>query len=59
MTSNEARALAEALGALYELERFAGCSDRYFRQIFTAKIRALRAAGLREALLAEAEASEG
>lgn len=54
MTAREKRELAAALLSLYELDRFAGCSDRYFRQVFTARINALRAAGLREKLLAEA-----
>ena len=55
MSSEELRELAAALGALFELERMAGCSDRYFRQVCTAKINAIRAAGFREMLIAEAE----
>ena len=54
MTANEKRELAAALLSLYELDRFAGCSDRFFRQICTARINALRAAGFREKLLADA-----
>ena len=47
--------LAAALGSLFELDRMAGCSDRYFRQVCTAKINAIRAAGFREKLVAAAE----
>ena len=47
----ERRELAAALGSLFELDRMAGCSDRYFRQVCTAKINAIRAAGFREKLL--------
>lgn len=53
MTSRDMKELAAALGALFELDRMAGCSDRYFRQVCTAKINALRAAGFREMLAAE------
>ena len=42
--------LAAALGALFELDRMSGCSDRYFRQVCTARINAIRAAGFREKL---------
>ena len=55
LTSNEMKELAAALGSLFELDRMAGCSDRYFRQVCTAKINAIRAAGFRERLEAEAE----
>ena len=48
LTSNEMKELAAALGSLFELDRMAGCSDRYFRQVCTAKINAIRAAGFRE-----------
>ena len=54
MTPNEMKELAAALGSLCELDRMAGCSDRYFRQVCTAKINAIRAAGFREKLVAEA-----
>ena len=53
MDSRDLRELAAALGALFELDRMAGCSDRYFRQVCTAKINAIRAAGFREKLAAE------
>ena len=49
----EMKELAAALGSLFELDRMAGCSDRYFRQVCTAKIDAIRAAGFREKLAAE------
>ena len=42
--------LAAALGALFELDRMSGCSDRYFRQVCTARINAIRAAGFLEKL---------
>ena len=48
MTSKEMKELAAALGSLFELDRMAGCSDRYFRQVCMAKINAIRAAGFRE-----------
>lgn len=50
MTETEMRELAAALGSLFELDRMSGCSDRYFRQVCTAKINAIRAAGFREKL---------
>ena len=53
MTPNEKKELAAALQSLFELDRMAGCSDRYFRQVCTAKINAIRAAGFREKLEAE------
>ena len=43
--------LAAALASLFELDRMAGCSDRYFRQVCTARINAIRAAGFREKLM--------
>lgn len=39
---------------LFDLDRFSGCSDLYFRQVYTARIKALKAAGFHETLLAEA-----
>ena len=50
MNENERRELAAALGSLFELDRMAGCSDRYFRQVCAAKINAIRAAGFLETL---------
>ena len=50
--------LAAALGALFELDRMAGCSDRYFRQVCAARIRAIQAAGFREKLMAETKKEE-
>ena len=55
MTPHELKELSAALGSLFELDRLAGCSDRYFRQVCTAKINAIRAAGFREKLEAAAE----
>lgn len=55
MTPHELKELSAALGSLFELDRLAGCSDRYFRQVCTAKINAIRAAGFRERLEAIAE----
>ena len=40
--------------SLFDLDRFSGCSDLYFRQVYTARIKALKAAGFHEILLAEA-----
>lgn len=53
MTNDQKQELAEALSALFDLDRFSGCSDRYFRQVYTAKIKAIQACGYREALLAD------
>ena len=58
MTQSDLRELAAALGSLFELDRMAGCSDRYFRQVCTAKINAIRASGFREKLMGEAIARE-
>ena len=55
LTANAMKELAAALGSLFELDRMAGCSDRYFRQVCTAKINAIRAAGFREKLEIEAK----
>lgn len=53
MTNAQKEELAAALSALFDLNRFAGCSDLYFRQVYTARIKALQAGGYREALLAD------
>ena len=53
LTRTERKELAAALDSLFELDRMAGCSDRYFRQVCTAKINAIRAAGFREKLMIE------
>ena len=45
MTQNENRELARMLTSLCEIDRMAGCSDLYFRQVCTAKIDAIRASG--------------
>ena len=58
MTLNERRELAAALRALFELDRMSGCSDRYFRQVCTAKINAIRAGGFLRKLL-DAEEPRG
>ena len=59
MTTAEMRELAAALGALFELDRMSGCSDRYFRQVCTARINAIRAAGFREKLETSFNEKEG
>lgn len=58
MTAQEKRELSTALESLFDLDRFSSCSDRYFRQVFTQKITAVKAGGYREKLLAEAETDE-
>ena len=58
MTPNDMREHAAALSSLFELDRMADCSDRYFRQVCTAKINAIRADGFHEKLLEAAAAAE-
>ena len=58
LKTREMKELAVALESLFELDRMSGCSDRYFRQVCTAKINAIRAAGFREELLRAAAALE-
>lgn len=45
MTKRDMEELANGLEALGDLERNSGCSDRFFRQVFTQKIRAILAGG--------------
>ena len=52
MNHTDARELAAALESLFQLDRMSGCSDRYFRQVCTAKIKAIQAAGFAEKLAA-------
>lgn len=58
LTANEMMELAAALKSLFELDRMSGCSDRYFRQVCTAKINAICAAGFCEKLEAEIMSNE-
>ena len=55
MDRQDMEALAALLESLTELERQAGCSDRFFRQVYTAKIRALAASGILRRLRAALE----
>ncbi|MGN0773483.1 MAG: hypothetical protein ACI4MP_06790 [Candidatus Ventricola sp.] len=50
MTQQDRLELAAALESIGELERYAGCSDLFFRQVFTQKIRAILAGGYIEKL---------
>lgn len=50
MTREEKESLLCCLEAVCEIDRQASCSDRFFRQVYTAKITALRASGLLERL---------
>lgn len=42
--------LATALETLFDLDRFSGCSDLYFRQVLTQRIKALKASGYTDKL---------
>ena len=46
MTLEDMRMLLRALDALCEVDRQAGCSDRFFRQVYTARVTALEASGI-------------
>ncbi len=46
--------LVTLLDSLTYLDRFAGCSDLFFRQVLTQKIKALQASGYIEMLRADA-----
>ena len=49
--AGELKECVNMLDSLSKIDRMADCSDRYFRQVCTAKINALRASGIRERLL--------
>lgn len=53
VNSNESWELARLLRSLCEIDRMAGCSDLYFRQVCTARINAIRASGFIEKLAAD------
>lgn len=55
MTISEKHELVNALEALFDLDRFAGCSPLFFKQVFTQKIKAIQAGGYREKLIEEIE----
>ena len=55
MDRQDMEALAALLESLTELDRQAGCSDRFFRQVYTARIRALAASGIPQRLKAALE----
>lgn len=55
MNKHQKEELANMLETLFDLDRFSGCSDLYFRQVYTARIKAIKAGGYREMLLAEIE----
>lgn len=56
MEASRKQELVNLLDVLFGLDRFASCSDRYFRQVYTAKIMAIQAGGYRDELQAEIDA---
>ena len=39
MNKHQKEELANMLETLFDLDRFSGCSDLYFRQVYTARIK--------------------
>lgn len=58
MTRGEKESLLCCLEAICEIDRQAECSAIFFRQVYTAKITALRASGLIERLREDIEKEE-
>lgn len=54
MTKQEKAELAEVLKVLCDLDRYADCSDRFFRQVFAQRVKVIKAYGYIDKLLAEA-----
>ena len=58
MTRNECAELAGLLEALLDIDRLATCSDRFFRQVYTQKVKVIAANKFVEKLRGMAEEKE-
>lgn len=57
MTPQDKSELANILQVLCDLDRYSGCSDRYFRQVFSQRVAVIKAFNYIDQLRAEADAN--